>query len=149
VSDPITEAQLRQDLQDAMKRRDMPAVYVLRGLLAVIANRRIELGAPTLAAPEIVALIQREAKKREEAEGFARQANRADLVEQNTAERRLLGAYLPASLSDDEITALVRGWIADGTTAMGALMSRLKEQHAGRYDGKRASDIVRGLLAGG
>ena len=125
----------------------MPTVYVLRGLLAAIANRRIEVGTAELPPAEILGIVQREAKKREEAESFARQAGRTDLVEQNAAERALLSRYLPATLDDAALTALVSGWIAEGLTSMGPVMARLKERHPGQYDGKRASEIVRSLLA--
>jgi uncharacterized protein YqeY len=126
----------------------MPTVYVLRGLLAAIANRRIEVGAAELPAAEILGIVQREAKKRDEAEAFARQAGRADLIEQNASERALLAKYLPTMLDEDAVRALVATWISEGMTAMGPLMARLKELHPGQYDGKRASEIVRALLAG-
>jgi uncharacterized protein YqeY len=148
VSDCIlSEASLRHELQDAMKSRAMAIVYVLRGLLAAAANRRIELGVDALPSAELLAIVQREAKKREEAESFARQAGRTDLVEQNAAERAILARYLPAMLDDAELRRLVSAWIAEGVSAMGPLMARLKERHAGQYDGKRASEIVRALLA--
>ena len=145
----LSEAQLRQELQDAMKSRAMPTVYVLRGLLAAISNRRIETGGAEVPTGEILGIVQRESKKREEAEEFARQAGRTDLVEQNANERALLGRYLPTMLDADAVSALVSEWIAEGVTSMGALMARLKERHPGQYDGKRASEIVRGLLAVG
>ncbi len=127
----------------------MPTVYVLRGLLAAIANRRIENSGAELPAGEILGIVQREAKKREEAEEFARQAGRTDLVEQNASERGLLSRYLPTMLDADAVSALLSGWIAEGVTSMGGLMARLKELHPGQYDGKRASEIARGLLAAG
>lgn len=142
----LSEARLRQELQDAMKSRAMEKVYVLRGLLAVVANRRIEIGGE-LPAAEIVNLVVRESKKREEAEEFARKAGREDLVTQNAAERAVLARYLPTMLAPEELTALVTGWIAEGATTLGPLMARLKEQYAGQYDGKVASEIVRKLLA--
>jgi uncharacterized protein len=149
VSDSaLSEAGLRQELQEAMKSRLMPTVYVLRGLLAAIANRRIETGVSDLPASEIVTLVQQEAKKREEAETFARQAGREDLVEQNAGERAILARFLPAMLGTDQVEALVRAWMAEGLTTMGPIMARLKERHPGQYDGKRASEIVRTLLAG-
>jgi uncharacterized protein YqeY len=134
-------------MQNAMKSRTMPTVYVLRGLLAAVANRRIETGAAELPAAEILALVQREAKKREEAEEFARQAGRTDLVTQNASEREILARYLPAMLDAESLTGLLSGWIAEGITSMGPLMARLKDRHPGQYDGKRASEIVRELLA--
>lgn len=142
-----SEATLRHDLQAAMKARDMPTVYVLRGLLAAIGNQRIEKGVAELGDADIVALTQREAKQREEAEAYARTAGRGDLVAQNAAERAILARYLPAQLEDAELANLVRSWIAEGVHAMGPLMARLKEHHAGQYDGKRASEIVRTILA--
>src|SRR5687767_416326 len=101
----LSEAQLRQDLQDAMKNRVMETVYVLRGLLAAVANRRIELGSQPPSA-EITSLVLRESKKREEAEEFARQAGRSELVEQNRAERAVLARYLPTMLTSEEVTVL-------------------------------------------
>ncbi len=130
-----------------MKQRDMPTVYVLRGLLAAVANRRIDSGGAELPASEILTLVQREAKKREEAEEFARRAGRSDLVSQNADERAILARYLPTMLDADALATLITTWIAEGTGTMGALMARLKERHPGQYDGKRASEIVRNLLA--
>ena len=144
-----TAATLRDDLQTAMKARDMPTVYVLRGVLAAIANQRIEKGVVELAESDILSLTQREAKQREEAEQYARNAGRDDLVAQNTAERAILARYLPAQLDDAELTNLVRSWLADGLQAMGPIMARLKDRHAGQYDGKHASEIVRSVLASG
>jgi uncharacterized protein YqeY len=143
----LSEAQLRQELQEAMKRREMPTVYVLRGLLAAVANRRIDGGGAELPASEILALVQREAKKREEAEAFAQRAGRTDLVAQNAEERAILARYLPTMLDAEALSTLLQAWIAEGVATMGALMARLKERHPGQYDGKRASEIVRSLLA--
>src|SRR6185503_5006987 len=96
----LTESTLRQDLQAAMKARDMPTVYVLRGLLAAIANLKIEKGGAELGESDILGLAQREAKKREEAAAFARDGKRPELVEQNDAERAILGRYLPRALDE-------------------------------------------------
>ena len=144
----LSEAQLRRDLQTAMKARDTVTVSVLRGVLAVVANQKIERGGADLAGADILLVLQREAKKREEAEEFARRAARTDLVEQNAAERAVLARYQPRQLDDAEHTNLGRSWVAEGTTTMGALMTRLEEGYAGQYDGKRASTIVRDILAG-
>ena len=148
MSDPtLSEARLRQEMQEAMKSRAMSTVYVLRGLLAAVANRRIETGGAELPTSEILALVQREAKKREEAEEFARRAGRTDLVEENASERAILARYLPTMLDAEALSTLIAGWITEGLTSMGSLMARLKERHPGQYDGKRASEIVRTLLA--
>ncbi len=142
-----SEKTLRADLQVAMKARDMATVYVLRGVLAAIANQKIERGVAELPPPEVVAIIQREVKQRDEAEAFARAAGREDLVTKNASERTLLARYLPPQLGDAELTNLVRDWLAEGLHGIGPIMARLKERHAGRYDGKHASELVRSILA--
>jgi uncharacterized protein YqeY len=144
----VTEASLRRDLQAAMKRRDAVTVDVLRGLLAAAANRRIELGVAALGEADLLALAQREMRKREEAEAFARRAGRPELVERNAAERAILEGYLPRTLDEAELTAALGAWVAEGVRAIGPLMARLKERYPGRYDGKRASEIARALLVG-
>ncbi len=143
-----TEKTLRDDLQAAMKARDMPTVYVLRGVLAALANLKIEKGSDEIAPADLVAIVQREAKQREEAESFARDARRDDLVAKNVAERGILLRYLPAQLDDGELSNLVRSWMAEGLSGIGPIMARLRERHAGQYDGKRASEVVRAVLAG-
>src|SRR3954451_13093717 len=104
----LSEAQLRRDLQAAMKARDAVTMSVLRGVLAVVANQKIERGGSDLGEPEILVVLQREAKKRDEAEEFARRAGRAELVEQNVAERAVLARYQPKPLDDAELVNLVR-----------------------------------------
>ena len=145
----LSEARLRQDLQTAMKARDAVTVSVLRGVIAAVANQKIERGGADLGEPEILTVLQRETKKREEAEAFAQRASRPELVEQNAAERAVLARYLPRPLGDAELENLVRSWVAEGVATMGPLMARLKEHYAGQYDGKRASEIVRKVIAGG
>jgi uncharacterized protein YqeY len=144
----ISESSLRRDLQAAMKAQDKATTYVLRGVLAAISNLKIEKRVEELADADILGLVQREAKKRDEAEEFARTAGRTDLVEQNAAERAILQGYLPRGLDEAELEAVLRGWIAEGVTGIGPLMARLKERYSGRYDGKRASELARSLLAG-
>ncbi len=66
---------------------------------------------------------------------------------QNAEERAILARYLPTMLDAEALSTLLQTWIAEGVATMGQLMARLKERHPGQYDGKRASEIVRSLLA--
>ena len=95
---PLTEELLTGDLTRAMKAREMPRVYVLRGLLAGVKNLKVEKRGATLDEAELIQLVRREIRKREEAEEFAAKAGRGELVEQNRAERSMLEAYVPAQL---------------------------------------------------
>ncbi len=92
-------------------------------------------------------MLKRERARREEALGFARQANRADLIAQNEAEAKILDGYIPAGLSADELQAAIAESIAAGANQMGAVMKALREKFGARLDGKLASELVKQALA--
>lgn len=144
----LTEEGLASDLTRAMKARDMLRVYVLRGLLTAAKNLRVEKRGTAPTEAELVQLVRREIRKREEAEGYARQAGREEAVVQNQAERAVLEALVPAQLDATRLEAAIRELAArpDGRS-MGAVMSALRERFAGQYDGKQASEIARRVLA--
>jgi uncharacterized protein YqeY len=142
----ISEAQIQEDLKGAMKARDMEKVYVLRSLIAAIKNVKIDKRVDTLPEAEISALVRKEIAKRSEAADFARKANRADLADKNEKEKALLENYLPQQMSATDLAETIRRISKDlGTTQIGPIMAKLKEDHAGLYDGKLASEIVRKL----
>src|SRR5205085_11563430 len=72
----ITEQQLADELAQAMKARDMPRVYVLRGLVAAAKNLKVERRGAALAEADLVQLVRREIRKRVEAEEFGVKAAR-------------------------------------------------------------------------
>ncbi|HZP40132.1 MAG TPA: GatB/YqeY domain-containing protein [Candidatus Binatia bacterium] len=143
-----TEAGLAEELTRAMKTRDMPRVYVLRGLLTAIKNLKVEKKGASPTEAEIVQLVRREIRKRDEAESFAARAGRQDVVEQNRAERAMLEAFVPAQLDAARLEEAIRAIAAHPEArTMGAVMGALREQFAGRFDGKQASEIARRVLA--
>lgn len=145
---PLTEAQLTADLTQAMKAREKTVVSVLRGVVAAAKNAKIEQRSTELGSDDLVQIVRREIRKREEAADFARKAGRADLVDQNDAERVILEAYVPAAPTAAVLEETIRGLIADGQQGdMGSIMRRLKEQFGSALDGKAASALVRRLLS--
>jgi len=144
----LTEQELSADLTRAMKAREMDRVYVLRGLLTAVKNAKVEKRVASLPEADLVQLVRREIRQREEAEAFAAQAGRTDAVEQNRRERALLEALVPAPLGAADLEDAIRGIASrPGTRTLGAVMSALKAELAGRYDGKQASEIARRVLA--
>jgi hypothetical protein len=142
----VSEAQIQEDLKRAMKARDMDRVYVLRGLVAAIKNVKVEKRVETLPEAEISSLVRKEIAQRTEAAEFARKGNRADLAEKNDNEKTLLEGYLPQQMSPAVLEETIRRISTElGTTQIGPIMAKLKEDHAGLYDGKLASEIVRKL----
>jgi uncharacterized protein YqeY len=144
----ITEQQLTDDLTRAMKGRDMPKVYVLRGVLTAVKNLKVERRGAAVGEADLVQIVRREIRKREEAEEFATKAGRTELVEQNRAERALLEAYVPALLDSAQLESAIREIAASpDARSLGAIMAALRERFAGRFDGRQASEVARRVLA--
>ncbi|MFZ1887020.1 MAG: GatB/YqeY domain-containing protein [Candidatus Binataceae bacterium] len=137
---------LQDDLKTAMKSRDTRRMMAIRGLLSEISRVEKDVRREATEA-EIVQLVKRERARREEALGFAKQANRADLIEQNEAEAKILSGYLPPELPIEEVSTAVNEIIAGGATQMGAVMKALRDRFGAQLDGKLASDLVKQALA--
>ncbi|MDX2171180.1 MAG: GatB/YqeY domain-containing protein [Deltaproteobacteria bacterium] len=141
-----TEAALQRDLQDAMRARDRVRIDVLRGLITAVKNTKVDKQVPELPEAEIVALVRKEANKRVEIIDFARQANRAETVAQAETEKAILDAYLPAQMDAAQLEAAIRAIAAElGGTQIGPLMAELRKRHAGQFDGKLASELIKKL----
>ena len=123
---------------------------VLRMVVSAAYNVEKKQGRP-LTDDEYLAVLSREAKTRRESVDAFRAGGRDDLVAKEEAELAIIGEYLPAALSDDELTALVReGITATGATSardMGKVMGWLSPKTRGRADGKRVSELVVQSLA--
>jgi uncharacterized protein YqeY len=106
----------------------------------------VEAQVAELPEADIVGLVRKELNKRLESIGYAEKAGRAETVAQNQHEKELLEAYLPPQLDPDQLEEAIRALSAElQTTAIGPLMKALQERHAGRYDGKLASQLIRKL----
>lgn len=145
------DAQLMDDLKTAMKAGDTTSRDTIRFTMASLKNARIDKGS-ALTTQEEIAVLQRDAKRRQESIDQFRAGGRSDLVDKEEAQLAVLKRYLPAELSDDEVTALVAEAIAEtGVTSpkeLGKLMPVLIAKAAGRADGKRLSEAARNALAG-
>lgn len=147
---------LQSDLQTAIKARDELTAATLRMALAAVTNAEVAgKQAKELSDDEVLAVLDKEAKKRRESASAYRDANRPELAEREEAELGVLAGYLPQPLSDDEVSAIIDEAIAaaaaDGKTgmaAMGPVMQRVTAATKGRADGKTVSGIVRQRLQG-
>ncbi len=143
---------IESDLKDAIRKGDAAGKRALRTLMTTIS--RAEREGETLrelSDEEIVQLIAREVKKREEAIEAYLKGNRQDLAEEERAELEILRKYLPRQLTPEEIEARAREVIAEvgatGPRDMGKVMKVLMAEMRGRADGKEVSRIVRDLLS--
>lgn len=142
----VDEARLQRDLQDAMRARERLRIDVLRGVITAVKNAKVEKQVPALAEAEIVAIVRKELNKRNEIAEFARTAGRVETVAQAEAEKVILDAYLPAQMDAAALEAAIRA-IADelGGPQIGPIMAELRKRHAGQFDGKLASELVKKL----
>ncbi|HWJ62762.1 MAG TPA: GatB/YqeY domain-containing protein [Acidimicrobiales bacterium] len=146
--------QIQTDLTAAMKARDELRLSVLRMAVAAIKEAKVSGDeVRELSDDEVVALLAKEAKRREEAaEAFAA-GGRDESAARELAERDVLAAYLPAPASDEEIEALVAEALAEGgfsePSQMGQAMKAAMAKVGGKADGKKVSALVKARLAGG
>ena len=143
---------LHDDLTASMKARDELRTATLRMVLTAIGNEEVAgKAARTLTADEELTVLGREAKRRREAAEAFRSGGAEQRAERELDEERVLKAYLPVQLSDDELAVLVRQAVADsgasGPKAMGSVMKVVGPQVAGRADGGRVAAAVRTALA--
>ncbi len=140
------ETTLQRDLQDAMRARDRVRIDVLRGLITAVKNAKVDKQIPELPEAEIVALVRKEANKRVEIADFAGKANRPETVAQAEIEKAILDAYLPSQMDAGQLEAAIRAIATDlGGTQIGPLMTELRKRHAGQFDGKLASELIKKL----
>jgi uncharacterized protein YqeY len=142
---------LATEMREAMKARQAVRLSALRLLSASVKNREVELRHP-LNDEEFVEVAVREVKRRREAVEAYESARREDRAERELEEQRVLEAYLPAALTDEELDALIDEAIAATGAAvpgdMGKVMGRVMGKARGRVDGKAVQGKVRARLSG-
>jgi hypothetical protein len=145
-----TKPELESLLKEAMRSGDDLRKRTLRMILAGIKLAEVERRGP-LDEPGLLAVLQKEARMRQESIADAERAGRPDLVQDNRAELALIESFLPRALSTEELEALARKAVAEagasGPGDMGRVMKALMPQVQGRADGKAVSDLVRRLLS--
>lgn len=141
------KAKLQNDIKETMKARDQNKLTILRGLSSAI--KQVEVDTRTeLDDAAVMTIFQKEIKKRKDALQFAKDAGRAELIEQNEAEIKLIQSYLGEQLAGTELRALIQKIVDDGAKAIGQVMGELNKGHKGKFDGREASEIVKELLGG-
>jgi uncharacterized protein YqeY len=147
------EAVLRQkldnDLKQALRSGDTVRRSVIRLVLAAVNNAEIARQAK-LEDGDILGVIAKEARQREESISAFKQGNRPDLVAQEEAELVILKGYLPQPMTRDEIVAEARQVIAEvgaqGPGDKGKVMPKLIAKLKGRADGREINAVVTELL---
>ena len=139
------------DIKSAMIAKDSVKLNTLRFLNAAIKNKEIDSRPDPITADDIMGVIKKLVKQRKESiEQFAT-AGRTDLVDQESAELKVMEAYMPTQMSKEQIEALVSEVItATGAKAMkdmGTVMKEAMAKSGGLADGKLLSAIIKSKLS--
>ncbi len=148
------KARLQADLTDAMKARDEVATSTIRMLMAALTTAEVAGDeAVELSDEQAIAVLQSEAKKRAESADVYEQNDRSEAAAKERAELAIIARYLPAAMSDDELSAIVDEEVAtaaaagaEGGKAMGMVIKAVRERAGAAADGGRVAAMVKARL---
>jgi uncharacterized protein YqeY len=143
--------QLNEDIKTAMKARDSERLNALRLLSAAAKQREVDERI-TLDDAALIAIVEKEIKKRRESIAQYEKGQRQDLADKEKFEISVIEAYLPQQLSPAEVDAIVAEALAatgaKSPADMGKVMGVLKPKLAGKADMGKVSAMVKAKLAG-
>ncbi|MDB5594031.1 MAG: glutamyl-tRNA amidotransferase [Hyphomicrobiales bacterium] len=139
-------------MKESMKAGDKRRLATVRMIQAALKDRDIEArgAGKTVSDDDILALLQKMVKSRQESLGIYEKAGREDLASQEREEIAIITEFLPQQLSDAEATAAIEAAIAEtGATSMkdmGKVVASLKAKYTGQMDFAKASTLVKAAL---
>jgi len=144
------QERLSQEIKAAMLAKDADRLSALRMLKSALGYAQIERKTESLPDAEVVALVQKEVKKRRDSAEQFEKGGRAELAAKEKQEIAVLETFLPQPLPAEELEQLVRATIqetgATGKKDMGPVIKAVQAKAAGRADGKTISALVGKLL---
>jgi uncharacterized protein YqeY len=144
------QERIQGELKAAMLAKDAERLSTLRLLKSALGYLQIEKKTEQLSDPEIVSVIQKEAKKRRDSIEQYKNGGRPELADKEARELTVLETFLPQALPPEELEKLVRATIqelnATSKKEMGPVVKAVQAKAAGRADGKSISTLVGKLL---
>ena len=137
------KVQIEEQMKAALKAHDQLRLDTLRLLLSEIKNKEIEKRG-NLEEGEIVALIRKEIKKRQESEEYFEKGNRSELLEKAEKEIAILQDFLPPQLSEEEVERVINDVLASwpGEASLFPVMKEVRSRLQGRAGGEVISKVV-------
>ena len=145
---------LNSELKKSIINKDLVATKTIRLIIAAIKDRdivdRTEGNQNGIGEADIIALLKKMQKQREESIKFYLKGNRIDLVQSEEDEIKIIKEFLPKQMDDDEIINLVKEAIklkdAKSIRDMGKVMNYLKENYSSKMDFSKASKFLKEIL---
>ncbi len=140
-----------EDIKTAMKSRDQVTLETLRFLNSAIKNKEMEPGVTTLTDNDVLAVLKKSVKQRNESIEQFEKAGRTELVASEKAGLAILEKYLPQAMGREQIekivTEVITSMNANSIKQMGAVMKEVQARCQGAADGKLISEIVKAKLS--
>lgn len=149
----MLKARIDQDLKAALLAGDKVLATTLRSLKSAILYAEVAQGSrgQGLSDEEIITLLAKEAKKRQESADLYKQGGNEEKAEAELAEKKVIESYLPQQLSDDELIGMIDAAIKDlgvsGVSGMGQVIGAVKQKAGSQADGARIAKLVKERLS--
>ncbi|RXQ89847.1 GatB/YqeY domain-containing protein [Ancylomarina salipaludis] len=143
--------QVNSDIKAAMKAKDKERLQALRAVKTAFTLEMTKTGSTEIADADALKIVQKLAKQRKDSADTYSEGGRQELADIELKEMAFIEAYLPAQISDEELTEIIKGLIektgASSIKDMGKVVGMASKELAGRADGKTIADKVKSLLA--
>ncbi|MDD5617963.1 MAG: GatB/YqeY domain-containing protein [Candidatus Omnitrophica bacterium] len=147
----MLEDKIMQDFKESMKAKDALKVSTLSFLRSQLKNVAIDKKKDKLDDNDVIAVIKKQIKQRQDSIDNFKQGNRLDLADKEQNELNILKLYLPQELSREELEKIIDEAVsatgANNMKDMGKLMKEVSSKTAGRADNKLLSELVRAKLS--
>lgn len=144
------EKQVRDDMTQALKAGDKEKLSTLRTTLSQIKDERIRLRRD-LKDEDVITVLMKAVKSRKDSIEMYEKGNRQDLVDKESAELKILQAYLPEQMSEEdikkELIAIIDESGAQDAKDIGKVMGQAMAKLKGKADGKLVQQLARSLLS--
>jgi len=145
---------LTETMKEAMKAKDSRRLSTVRLIQSAVKDRDIAnrgVGKEAATDDEILQILQKMVKQREESAKIYEDAGRAELATQEREEIAVLKTFMPEQLSDEKVDEIVAAVVAEigaaGMKDMGKVMAVLRERYAGQMDFAKASGVIKAKLS--
>lgn len=148
--------ELKESLKESLKNKEQAKISTIRLILAALKDKDIAARgkghADGIEETEILSMLQSMIKQRKESAHVYREANRAELAEQEEKEISIIEGFLPKQMNEAELEAAIKDIVAETGASeirdMGKVMGVLKTRFAGQVDMGKAGGMVKAVLAG-
>lgn len=145
------EEKIQKDLASAMKAKNETELSALRSIKAAILNEKSNGAHHELTDDDVVKLMQKLSKQRQESADIYKSANRPELAEKELNEKEVIDRYLPKMMDENELGSAIDEIVSElGATTikdMGKVMSSLRVAHPNRFDGGVAAKLIKSKLS--